>query len=806
MIIKKYTTGRFAGIKDVNVEFKDGLNVVLGSNESGKTTLIEGIHSVLFRPSKIGRKTTEDKEFHSKFMPYPVGDSIDGEIEIEHDGETYTLSKEWGTEASSKLTMPNKVVIKNDLSIKDTLKDVYIYGEGTYSSVFFLKQYYLKEAINRIVENKEATGEISSLLRSTIMELDGVPLEDLEQKIREEIDTLLRRWDVERNYPENNKGINNPYKVGFGQVVESFYAKERIKLEMAKAEEAERKFNEICQEIKKTEEKIEELKTKKEAMEKIEEDVTQRSILEPQIDQLNKEITALLGISKEWPRSEEKLKQLTADLGRLDEKYKKLVEEKVLSKKAEEKIKLEKILAKVDEIEAKIKELYTRISGIRAVTKEDIKALETNYNGMNRAEAMMKAGVIMAKLNSFPEGKKLTVTKDLEEPAEVKAGDSFSANGFMKLQSDSLIDIEIKTGNIDFDKIRIEYENYKKNYEDLLKTLKVKSLEEAKLNKEKLDGLNKTVETYIMQKNHYLGDLTYEELKEKIKEFGDLSQVRSTAAIESEMAAVNGEKIDLISEKKLLETNIGKWAEEYKDIDGLLDKTIDIKLKQKEIKTNIDKLADLPPEFKSADDFRRTLAEIRDKHSRLINALASQKEEYYMLEKDLPESTYEELAESLKEAESLFEKRLEKGKRLLKIQENFEKIKLKMDEKSFVPVITAFSNYLTSLTDGSYKATDIDDDFNLKLKNENEIEMPLSLLSSGTYDCVALALRLAIAEYILGDNKGFLILDDCLVDLDPNRKAIAAKLINQFAGKHQVIFTTCSPDTAALLGGFLIEI
>jgi exonuclease SbcC len=376
----------------------------------------------------------------------------------------------------------------------------------------------------------------------------------------------------------------------------------------------------------------------------------------------------------------------------------------------------------------------------------------------------------------------------------------------MKLQSDSLIDIEIKTGNIDFDKIRIEYENYKKNYEDLLKTLKVKSLEEAKLNKEKLDGLNKTVETYIMQKNHYLGDLTYEELKEKIKEFGDLSQVRSTAAIESEMAAVNGEKIDLISEKKLLETNIGKWAEEYKDIDGLLDKTIDIKLKQKEIKTNIDKLADLPPEFKSADEFRRTLAEIRDKHSRLINALASQKEEYYMLEKDLPESTYEELAESLKEAESLFEKRLEKGKRLLKIQENFEKIKLKMDEKSFVPVITAFSNYLTSLTDGSYKATDIDDDFNLKLKNENEIEMPLSLLSSGTYDCVALALRLAIAEYILGDNKGFLILDDCLVDLDPNRKAIAAKLINQFAGKHQVIFTTCSPDTAALLGGFLIEI
>ena len=129
-----------------------------------------------------------------------------------------------------------------------------------------------------------------------------------------------------------------------------------------------------------------------------------------------------------------------------------------------------------------------------------------------------------------------------------------------------------------------------------------------------------------------------------------------------------------------------------------------------------------------------------------------------------------------------------------------------MDEQSFVPVVTAFSNYLNLLTNGSYKATDIDDDFNLKLKNENEVEMPLSLLSSGTYDCVALALRLAIAEYILGDNKGFLILDDCLVDLDPNRKDTAVKLISRFANKHQVIFTTCSPDTATLLGGYLIKI
>ena len=806
MIIKKYVSGRFAGIKDVSVEFKDGLNVILGSNESGKSTLVEGIHSVLFKPSKIGRKSAEDKEFHSKFMPYPIGDSIDGEIDLEHNGEIYTLSKEWGADAYSKLTMPNKIVIKSDGSINDTLKNVYIYGEGTYSSVFFLKQYYLKEAINRIVQNKEATGEISSLLRSTIMELDGVPLESLGQKIQDEIDTLFKRWDVERNYPENNKGINNPYKVGFGQVVDSYYAKERIKIDMDKAEDAERKFNEICIHIKNTEEKIEELKNKKESMESLENDVIQRSILEPQIEQLNKDISALSKINQEWPRSEERLRQLTSELTKLNDKFKKLEEEKVLSKKVEEKNILEKNLAKVDEINAKLKELNTQISKIKAVTKEDIRTLETNYNGMNKAEAMMKAGVIMAKLNYFPEGEKLTVTKDLEEPAEVNAGDSFSANGFMKLQSENLIEIEIKSGDIDFNEIRIKYENFKKNYEQLLKTLKAKNLEEAKLNKEKLDRLSRTLDSYNVQKNQYLGDISYEELKDKIKEFGDLSLIRNATIIESDMSAVTTEKIELISEKKLLENKIDKWIEEYTDLDGLFNKTIDIKFKQKEIKTNIDKLEELPKEYSSADEFRKILTQIRSSHGTLINTLASQKEEYYEREKELPESTYEELCESLKQAENLFKKRLEKGKRLLKIQENFENIKLKMDEKSFIPVITAFSNYLNLLTDGSYKATDIDDDFNLKLKNGNDTVMPLSLLSSGTYDCVALALRLAIAEYILGDNKGFLILDDCLVDLDPKRRETAVRLITQFAKKHQVIFTTCSPDTASLLEGYLIKI
>ena len=84
--------------------------------------------------------------------------------------------------------------------------------------------------------------------------------------------------------------------------------------------------------------------------------------------------------------------------------------------------------------------------------------------------------------------------------------------------------------------------------------------------------------------------------------------------------------------------------------------------------------------------------------------------------------------------------------------------------------------------------------------------MPIDKLSAGTYDSVALALRFAIVENIYDENGGFMILDDCLVDLDPDRRDAAIEIINEFCKNNQVIFTTCSPDTADMLKGNLINI
>lgn len=79
-------------------------------------------------------------------------------------------------------------------------------------------------------------------------------------------------------------------------------------------------------------------------------------------------------------------------------------------------------------------------------------------------------------------------------------------------------------------------------------------------------------------------------------------------------------------------------------------------------------------------------------------------------------------------------------------------------------------------------------------------------LSQGTKKIILLAFRLALLKYYFQDEPGVIVLDDILLDMDPSRRAGAAKLLAMFAEKNQVIFTTCDPAIADLLGGYRIVV
>jgi len=54
--------------------------------------------------------------------------------------------------------------------------------------------------------------------------------------------------------------------------------------------------------------------------------------------------------------------------------------------------------------------------------------------------------------------------------------------------------------------------------------------------------------------------------------------------------------------------------------------------------------------------------------------------------------------------------------------------------------------------------------------------------------------------------KNFVIIDDPLVDLDPDRQSRAAEVIKEFAKHKQIILLTCHPSHAKMLGEHQIHL
>ncbi len=92
MKIKKITVYNFRQIEKKEYSFKDGINVVSGPNESGKTTLFHIILSVLFdNPKKIRKSLLDTYRPWNKDI-YPVIDAV-----LEKDNVEYNIHKDFNT-------------------------------------------------------------------------------------------------------------------------------------------------------------------------------------------------------------------------------------------------------------------------------------------------------------------------------------------------------------------------------------------------------------------------------------------------------------------------------------------------------------------------------------------------------------------------------------------------------------------------------------------------------------------------------------------------------------------------------------
>ncbi|HPU62597.1 MAG TPA: AAA family ATPase [Mobilitalea sp.] len=107
----------------------------------------------------------------------------------------------------------------------------------------------------------------------------------------------------------------------------------------------------------------------------------------------------------------------------------------------------------------------------------------------------------------------------------------------------------------------------------------------------------------------------------------------------------------------------------------------------------------------------------------------------------------------------------------------------------------AVAGIISEVTDGKYKDIKIDEELNIQVSWKDNL-YKLDRLSAGTIDQIYFALRLAVADLLLGGDNMPLILDDSFALYDDNRLRSALK---QIADRSQVLIFSCQMREKTLL-------
>ena len=92
MIIKRITVRNFGKLQDRTMEFSDGINVLYGDNESGKTTTHTFVRSMLYGIQRQ-RGRAARKDAYNLYLPWKNSADYGGTLWFENGGKNFRLTR-----------------------------------------------------------------------------------------------------------------------------------------------------------------------------------------------------------------------------------------------------------------------------------------------------------------------------------------------------------------------------------------------------------------------------------------------------------------------------------------------------------------------------------------------------------------------------------------------------------------------------------------------------------------------------------------------------------------------------------------
>jgi hypothetical protein len=237
----------FGGSAERTCTLHDGINVLEGPNEFGKSTLSNALWHALFTPTNL--TPVNLRNTMGRWYPMPGGDHARVSLQFHADGQTWTLQKTWGAGAASSLQSDGSASIADPAKVQAQLNILLKRNEATWRHVLFTGQAQLAATMEQLRANSGKVDDVQSLLAGPAAIPGDIPPDKLAAALEARITQHFGRWDIGSNGPEKGRGIDNPWANGVGPLVNAWYAVAKIRRTLDEVIQHEKAVDDINAQI-----------------------------------------------------------------------------------------------------------------------------------------------------------------------------------------------------------------------------------------------------------------------------------------------------------------------------------------------------------------------------------------------------------------------------------------------------------------------------------------------------------------------------------------------------------------------------
>lgn len=796
MIIKELNLIGFGKFKNKSLRLKEGINLIYGENEAGKSTIHSFIHGMFYGFLKPDAKSTTYTDEHHRYNPWDKS-RYAGILSFKYEDKTYRIERDFtkGEEKTKIIDEKTGLEITKDMEVgrgRVLQPGIHFFGFNTrvFSNTVFIKQLETKTEDKLAAEVRERLVNVSKSLDESIS-IDRA-IDGLRSKMAEIGTERAHTRPYARNL--NEMGILNQEKIRILSERDEYLwyleEKERLETEIVGGEKILRNLNEDLH-------KVEILKKSKKFKE-INELFAETEKLEKQI----KELVIYKDMSVEMYRE-------AIDLDNKIEYIEKNIDES--------KDELNKLLSEIVDLEkyqrdrGKYEEINLESAHKDYIIYEELEE-EKNSISQSREDNAME----FLRRDKVLIDEKISKSRKLRLIFAIVSAMSMilTVNAFLSVEKYLLFGPLTLGFAAISNYFSMEIKKRKKVAEEIegqISILRNKEMERDL----KISGIEER-QKGLLSKYDVASKFDFNRLVDKLQRKQDLKELE-----------IKRYK-DISSRKTTLEMKISQ---------NNMDKEEKQKKLEKLLKYNrVNNLQDFSLGLDKKSLYERYLSELENHNKTIVRMLGNKTVEE--LEEELKDEIVDEKAEALDE--NMLLKEIDKFRNtisslnisLTKVEENLnilgkdvsklvdieeeldkrEKIKFEMDmelkalelaintiedlskeiHNEFAPNINEkVGKLIQKITKDKYCSIKVDESLNITVENPQTGEIvKLENLSGGTIDQLYFSLRYTIISSMT-DHSLPLILDDSFLQYDNNRLKAIIEFLVDISKERQIILFTC---------------